>query len=170
MPGKVVGPGTPAAIRKDSHWSVPEAELVLVYNSRGQQVGVTLGNDMSARDIEGANLLYLPQAKIYDRSCAIGPYVVVGPTETEIRTWKMEMDIARQGKWLFRGATALDRLKRSFEELTQWLWTSQSFPQGVMLLTGTGIIPPNEFRLQEGDQVYITVEQIGRLENPIIQV
>jgi 2-dehydro-3-deoxy-D-arabinonate dehydratase len=170
LPEKVSGPMDPVGIRQDAFWSVPEAELALVLNSRGEIVGCTLGNDMSARDIEGHNLLYLPQAKVYDRSCAIGPWIVVGIEESVVRTWKIHLEVQWEGEWIFRGATNLDRLKRSFDDLVGYLRRSQTFPHGVVLLTGTGIIPPDGFRLKAGDLVQISVEEIGILANPVVTV
>ncbi|MCL5098659.1 MAG: fumarylacetoacetate hydrolase family protein [Candidatus Omnitrophica bacterium] len=170
LPEKVSGPLEPVGIRKDTHWSVPEAELALVINSRRRIVGYTLGNDMSARRLEGENLLYLPQAKIYDHSCAVGPCITVGPDEAEVRTWKIHLDIKRKDEWLFKGATALDRLKRPFNVLVDYLTRSQTFPHGVILLTGTGIVLPDNSALQEGDIIKICLDEIGTLENPVAAV
>lgn len=170
MPGKAVGPGDAVGIRRDARWSVPEPELVLVLNSRGEVAGYTIGNDMSSRDIEGENLLYLPQAKIYERSCALGPWVVVGPDEAEARTWTVRLTIRREGRDVVAGDTAISRIRRSFAELAGWLFRSQKFPQGAFLLTGTGIVPPNEFTLLEGDHVRIEISGIGVLENPVTAV
>lgn len=167
---KVVGPNDPVGIRADATWSVPEPELALVMNSQGQLVGLTIGNDMSSRDIEGENLLYLPQAKIYDRSCALGPWIVLGPSETEARGWEVGITIRRGGEVAFTGATAIDRLKRSFSELREHLWRSQAFPQGAVLLTGTGVVPDESFTLQAGDQVAITISGIGTLANDVVVV
>ena len=125
---------------------------------------------MSSRDIEGENLLYLPQAKIYDRSCAMGPFIRVGATEAEARTWAIHIEISRQDKKVFQGDTGVNQIKRGFEELAGYLFRSQSFPQGAALLTGTGIVPPNDFTLQVGDKIQIEVSGIGRLENPVREV
>src|ERR1043166_2189967 len=145
LPHKVVGPGDAVGIRKDAHWNVPEPELALVINSRGEIVGYTIGNDMSARDIEGENLLYLPQAKIYTGSCAVGPFITVGIAENTARTWNIHLRIERAGTAVFEGETSANRIKRPFAEMVNYLFRSQSFPQGAVLLTGTGIVPPDEF-------------------------
>ena len=170
LPEKVVGPSEPVGIRADAHWNVPEPELALVINSQGTIVGYTIGNDVSSRDIEGENLLYLPQAKIYHRSCAIGPCIVVGSTETVARTWIVTMQIYREGRIIFEGQTAVNQIKRSFEELVSYLYRSQTFPHGAVLLTGTGIVPGNDFTLQPDDKVRIEVNGIGVLENTVIVV
>jgi 2-dehydro-3-deoxy-D-arabinonate dehydratase len=170
LPEKVIGPGEAVGIRTDAQWNVPEPELALVINSKGTIVGYTIGNDMSSRDIEGENLLYLPQAKIYHRSCAVGPCIVVGSTETVARTWTIRLQIYRTGRIIFEGQTSLDQIKRSFEELVRYLYRSQSFPYGAVLLTGTGIVPEDNFTLQPDDRVRIEVDGIGVLENPVIRV
>ena len=162
---KAVGPGDAVGIRADAKWNVPEPELALVLNRRGELVGYTAGNDMSSRDIEGENLLYLPQAKVYDRSCALGPFIKVGVTEATARTWTIRVQILRAGAEVFAGETLVDRIKRSFDELTGWLNRSQTFPMGVVLLTGTGVVPANEFTLAVGDRVTINISGIGTLEN-----
>ncbi|MBL9127861.1 MAG: fumarylacetoacetate hydrolase family protein, partial [Verrucomicrobiales bacterium] len=167
---KVVGPGQAVGIRQDARWNVPEPELALVLNSRAEVVGYTIGNDMSSRDIEGENLLYLPQAKIYEGSCALGPTLVVGATEADARTWTIGVDIARAGKSVFSGETSVGRIKRTFGELAAWLFRSQKFPHGAVLLTGTGVVPPNEFTLEAGDRVRITLGPVGTLENPVVRV
>lgn len=167
LPKKVVGPSEPVGIRADAHWNVPEPELALVINSQGTIVGYTIGNDVSSRDIEGENLLYLPQAKIYHRSCAIGPCIVVGSTETVARTWIITMQIYREGRIIFEGQTAVNQIKRSFEELVSYLYRSQTFLHGAVLLTGTGIVPGNDFTLQPDDKVRIEVNGIGVLENTV---
>jgi 2-dehydro-3-deoxy-D-arabinonate dehydratase len=170
LPEKVVGPGEPVGIRMDAQWNVPEPELALVINSQGTIVGYTIGNDMSSRDIEGENLLYLPQAKIYHRSCAIGPCIVVGTTETVARTWTIRLQIYRGGKIIFEGQTIVNQIKRSFEELVSYLYRSQTFSYGAVLLTGTGIVPGDNFTLQPGDRIRIEVNGIGVLENTVIMV
>src|SRR5881275_3443089 len=147
MPHKVVGPGGSVGIRRDAKWNVPEPELALVLSSKGKIVGFTIGNDMSSRDIEGANLLYLPQAKIYDGSCALGPWIHLGASETEARSWAIDLKILRQNAPVFSGQTSVSQIKRGFEELAGYLFRSQSFPYGAVLLTGTGIIPPDSFTL-----------------------
>jgi len=170
LPEKVVGPGEPVGIRMDAQWNVPEPELALIINSQGNIVGYTIGNDMSSRDIEGENLLYLPQAKIYHHSCAIGPCIVVGSTETVARTWNITLQIYRGGNIIFEGQTTVNQIKRSFEELVSYLYRSQIFPYGAVLLTGTGIVPGNNFTLQPDDRVRIEVHGIGVLENSVIMV
>jgi 2-dehydro-3-deoxy-D-arabinonate dehydratase len=164
---KVVGPGDTVGIRGDSRWNVPEPELALVMNSRGTLVGCTIGNDMSSRDIEGANLLYLPQAKVYDRSCALGPWIVLACDEAAIRRWTISVAIARGGSDVFSGETGVDKIKRSFQELIGHLWRSQSFPRGAVLLTGTGVVPDESFTLQAGDRVTIGISGIGSLANTV---
>jgi 2-dehydro-3-deoxy-D-arabinonate dehydratase len=170
LPEKVVGPDEPVGIRKDGRWNVPEPELALVLNSRGEIKGYTIGNDMSSRDIEGENLLYLPQAKTYHRSCALGPCISLGITESEARSWKIRIEIERQGQVVFDGKTTVDQIKRSFAELAEYLFRSQNFPSGAILLTGTGIVPPDDFSLKPDDRVRISISGIGVLSNPVIQV
>jgi 2-dehydro-3-deoxy-D-arabinonate dehydratase len=170
LPEKVVGPGETVGIRSDAKWSVPEPELAFVINSRGNIVGFTIGNDMSSRDIEGENLLYLPQAKIYERSCAIGPLVVVGANEAEARSWKIHVAIERKGARVFEGETSVGQIKRTFDELVQYLFRSQKFPNGAILLTGTGVVPPDTFTLQAGDKITISISGIGVLENTVTVV
>lgn len=169
-PDKVVGPGEAVGIRRDAKWSVPEPELALVLNSRGEVVGYTIGNDMSSRDIEGENLLYLPQAKIYERSCALGPSITVGVTDADARGWSIQIDIQRAGQTVFRGDTSANRMKRLFGELAEWLFRSQKFPNGAILLTGTGIVPPDDFTLQPGDVVRIQISGVGVLQNEVVTV
>jgi 2-dehydro-3-deoxy-D-arabinonate dehydratase len=170
LPHKVVGPGAAVGIRRDAKWNVPEPELTLVFNSRGALAGFTVGNDMSSRDIEGENLLYLPQAKVYDRSCALGPWVVVGCGESAARTWSIGIKIRRVGREVFEGRTGVDRIKRGFDELRDYLFRSQSFPHGAMLLTGTGIVPPDTFTLCRGDEISIAISGIGTLTNAVAVV
>ncbi|MFM7076200.1 MAG: fumarylacetoacetate hydrolase family protein [Planctomycetaceae bacterium] len=167
---KVVGTGDAVGIRSDARWNVPEPELALVMNGRGAIVGCAVGNDMSSRDIEGENLLYLPQAKTYDRSCALGPWVALETDEALIRRWTIAIGIARAGKTVFAGETRVDQIKRRFDELAAWLWRSQRFPHGVVLLTGTGIVPDESFTLLPGDRVTIRVDGVGTLENTVITV
>ncbi len=170
LPEKVVAPEGPVGIRRDARWNVPEPELVLAINSQGKVVGYSIGNDMSSRDIEGENVLYLPQAKIYDRSCAVGPFITVGVTESEARSWDIRLRIERHGKLLFTGQTSVGQIKRSFDELAGFLFRSQQFRHGAFLLTGTGIVPPDTFTLEEGDQVGIEISGIGVLSNPVVRV
>ena len=170
LPHKVVGTGDAVGIRRDARWSVPEPELVLVLNSRGALVGYAIGNDMSSRDIEGENLLYLPQAKIYNRSCALGPWVVVGATEVTARRWTISIVIRRGGREVFGGSTRVSRIKRRFAELRRYLVRSQDFPHGAMLFTGTGIVPADDFTLHRGDVVTISISGIGTLSNTVVVV
>jgi len=170
LPHKVVASGDAVGIRQDARWSVPEPELALVMSSAGRVVGYSIGNDMSSRDIEGENLLYLPQAKIYSRSCAIGPWIIVGPTEQDARDWTVQLQIRRNGAMVFDGETRIDQLKRTFDELVEHLFRSQTFPTGAVLLTGAGIVPDDTFTLNAGDAVRITISGIGTLENPVVVV
>src|SRR5882672_787186 len=147
----------------DSRWNVPEPELTLAVNAAGRIFGVTIGNDMSSRDIEGENPLYLPQAKVYDGSCALGPCILLSaspPSKTAI-----QLEIARQGKTVFKGNTTLAELKREPKELAKFLFRENSFPQGVFLMTGTGIVPKDDFTLTSGDAIRISIDGIGTLEN-----
>ena len=163
---RVVGAGGKVAIRSDARWSVPEPELVLLVSPRGKITGYTIGNDMSSRDIEGENPLYLPQAKVYDRSCALGPCLLISeeplPAETEIR-----IEIERAEKIAFSGATSLAEMKRKPQELVGYLYRCNSFPHGCFLFTGTGIVPPDSFTLQTGDEIRITIPPIGSLVNEV---
>jgi 2-dehydro-3-deoxy-D-arabinonate dehydratase len=170
LPHKVVAQGDVVGIRKDARWSVPEPELALVMNSRGGIVGYTIGNDMSSRDIEGENLLYLPQAKTYHRSCAVGPWITVGESEEEARSWRIALKVQRDGHLVFSGETSVGQLKRSFTELAEFLFRCQVFDQGAVLLTGTGVVPPDDFTLQPGDSIRIDISGIGTLENSVIEV
>lgn len=167
-PEHVAGTGQYVHIRRDAKWSVPEPELTVLLNARGRIVGYTVGNDMSSRDIEGENPLYLPQAKVYDRSCALGPCILVAseplPKETPIR-----VEIERGRRVEFSGATTLAELKRPIEELSEYLFRENSFPRGVFLMTGTGVVPPDEFSLAAGDRIRITIDPIGTLENEVTQ-
>ncbi len=167
---KVVATGEAVGIRKDATWNVPEPELALVFNSKGRMVGHTIGNDMSSRDIEGENLLYLPQAKTYHRSCSLGPCIKLGSSEAAAREWKIRIAILRFGQPVFTGETSVAQLKRSFDELADYLFRSQVYPHGVVLLTGTGVVPPDGFTLQAGDVVEIEIPGLGVLKNPVTVV
>ncbi len=167
---KTVATGGDVGIRADAEWNVPEPELALVFNTRRELVGYTIGNDMSSRDIEGENLLYLPQAKTYRASCALGPFITVGASETEAREWTIGVKIERGGAEMFAGETGVGKIKRSFEELAGWLHRSQEFPCGAVLLTGTGVVPANEFTLAAGDVVRIRISGIGELVNRVAVV
>jgi 2-dehydro-3-deoxy-D-arabinonate dehydratase len=170
LPDKVVPTGEPVGIRRDSTWNVPEPELALVLSSRGQVVGYTIGNDMSSRSIEGENLLYLPQAKTYFRSCSLGPWMTLGTPESAARTWSISLEIHRQGKSVFTGTTTVGQIKRTFDELAGFLFRSQVFPHGAVLLTGTGVVPDDSFTLQESDEVTIAISGIGTLRNTVALV
>jgi 2-dehydro-3-deoxy-D-arabinonate dehydratase len=165
-PWRVRGPGQPIRVRRDARWSVPEPELALVISPRGTIVGYTIGNDVSSRDIEGENPLYLPQAKVYDGSCALGPAVLVaesplGPATT------IGLRILRDGGAAFEGTTTLEQMRRRPEELAEWLYRETSFPDGAILLTGTGVVPPDDFTLRSGDEVRIEIQGIGVLVNRV---
>ena len=153
-------------IRKDSKWDVPEPELTLVITSSGKIVGYTIGNDMSSRSIEGENPLYLPQAKVYDGCAAVGPCIFVTesplPEQTEI-----ELSISRAGSVVFNNAIAISQIKRKFSQLVEFLFMEYSFPQGALLMTGTGIVPDSSFTLQSGDKIDITIGPIGTLSNTV---
>ena len=165
-PHRVAACGTPVRIRGDSKWNVPEPELTLAVNSAGEIFGYTIGNDMSSRDIEGENPLYLPQAKVYDRSAALGPCLLLAdaplPGDTLI-----ELEIARSGSTVFTGSTSLHQIKRPLPSLAEFLFRDNTFPHGCYLMTGTGIVPPDEFTLQPGDTICITIPPIGTLENSV---
>ena len=160
LPHRVVGPGAKVAIRDDASWSVPEPELTLFVTPRGKIAGYTVGNDMSSRDIEGENPLYLPQAKVYDRSCALGPCLLIGDEPLSAAT-EIALEIYRSGAMAFSGATTLNEMKRKPEELVEYLYRNNSFPHGCFLLTGTGIVPPDSFTLKLGDEIRITIPPIG---------
>ncbi len=165
-PQRVVGPGESLHLRRDSAWIVPEPELVLAVTRRGRIIGWTVGNDLSCRDIEGENPLYLPQAKTFARCAALGPGLLVAtavpPPTTEIR-----MTIERRGTCVFEGLAPLSQMKRRPEELVDFLFRDNSHPEGCLLMTGTGIVPPSGFSLQAGDLVSIAIDGIGTLENPV---
>jgi len=165
-PHRVVGQNEKVAIRRDASWSVPEPELALFISPKGRIVGYTIGNDMSSRDIEGENPLYLPQAKVYDRSCALGPCLLV-VSEPLPKSTEIQLEILRGGKSAFTGSTSLLELKRDPVDLVQYLYHSSSFPGGCFLLTGTGIVPPDSFTLRPGDDIRITIPPIGTLTNAV---
>ncbi len=165
-PARVVGHGQPVRIRKDSSWNVPEPELTLLVSSSAEIIGYTVGNDMSSRSIEGENPLYLPQAKSYDGSTALGPGVLV-TSDPFPKASQISLRIERDGKVVFDESTSVDQIKRSFEDLVEYLYRECSFPYGCYLMTGTGIIPENDFTLQRGDTVHITIDGIGTLVNGV---
>ena len=165
---RVAGPSSHVRIRSDAKWNVPEPELTLLINQRGQIIGYTVGNDMSSRDIEGENPLYLPQAKVYDRSCALGPCILVTP-EPLPTTTPIRLEILRGGAAAFSAETTLAELKRTPVSLVEYLFRDNSFPAGAFLMTGTGIVPPDSFTLAPGDRIRITIDPIGTLENEVVQ-
>jgi 2-dehydro-3-deoxy-D-arabinonate dehydratase len=163
---RVAGPGEKVRIRRDSKWNVPEPELALVISPEGKITGYTIGNDMSSRDIEGENPLYLPQAKVYDRSCALGPAILVSDDPMPSTT-SVALEIRRGGGVVFSDSTTLAAMKRRPEELVEYLYRETSFPNGCILLTGTGVIPPDTFTLQSGDEIAISIDGIGTLRNTV---
>jgi 2-dehydro-3-deoxy-D-arabinonate dehydratase len=165
-PHRVVGPNQKVAIRDDAKWNVPEPELTLLITPNGKITGYTIGNDMSSRDIEGENPLYLPQAKVYDRSCALGPCILVSAAPLA-KTTEIGLEILRAGKSEFSGETTLEALKRDPASLVEYLYRNNSFPSGCFLLTGTGIVPPDAFTLKAGDEIRITIPPIGTLSNRV---
>jgi 2-dehydro-3-deoxy-D-arabinonate dehydratase len=169
-PRRVSGPGEAVAIRSDSTWDVPEPELALVINVHREIVGYTVGNDMSSRSIEGENPLYLPQAKMYSASAALGPRIALTSEVADARNLKIELVIERDGAEHFRGETSTGQIHRTFDDLVSYLHRGNTFPDGVVLMTGTGIIPPDAFTLADGDVVHITIEGIGTLTNPVTRL
>ena len=167
-PGRVANPGTDVHIRRDATWNVPEPELTLAVNASGTIFGYCVGNDVSSRDIEGENPLYLPQAKVYDRSAAVGPALAIlpepPPPETEIR-----LQIDRDGAIILRDSTTLAAMHRSLDELVAHLYSELTFPVGCLLMTGTGIVPDDDFTLHVGDRVTITITGVGQLRNTVGQ-
>ncbi len=168
-PGRVSGPGEPIRVRYDSQWSVPEPEFALVVSPELKLVGFTIGNDMSARDIEGENPLYLPQAKLYSQCCGLGPCVLLPEEPIDLPATKIVLSIDRNRDTVFQGETNLGELNREFEDLIGWLGRENEFAAGAVLLTGTGIVPPDEFSLEDGDKVSIEVTGIGTLTNPVVK-
>jgi 2-dehydro-3-deoxy-D-arabinonate dehydratase len=166
---RVVGPGEPVRVRRDSRWSVPEPELALILSPQLKIVGFTIGNDMSARDIEGENPLYLPQAKVYDQCCALGPVITLASAMPPAERISIHLSIQRNQAKVFEGSTSIAAMARAFDDLVHWLSRDNSFPQGAVLLTGTGVVPPDNFALALGDLVSIEVTGIGRLENWVEQ-
>ncbi len=166
-PNRVVGPGGRIRIRNDAKWNVSEPELTLIISPKGKLVAYTIGNDVSSRDIEGENPLYLPQAKTYKGACALGPCFVLASSVPDPKTLAIKLVIKRQGETVFEGATSISQMKRTFEDLIAYLMREQEFPNGVLLLTGTGVVPPDDFTLHHGDQVNINVPEIGTLRNVV---
>jgi len=166
LPHRIAAHKQEVFIRKDSSWNVPEPELTLYINSNGEIQGYTIGNDMSSRSIEGENPLYLPQAKVYDKSAALGPCLCV-MDEPISRETNIQLVIKRNAQNVFEGSIQVNKIKRSFEELAEYLFLESTFPVGCFLMTGTGIVPPDSFTLQQGDEVNITIDGIGTLTNKV---
>ena len=164
---RVVGPGELVRVRRDSKWSVPEPELALYVSPDFRIVGYGIGNDMSARDIEGENPLYLPQAKVYDQSCALGPVVTLPSAMPPRDQVQIDLRIERAGTTAFEGTTRLSEMARPLEGLVEWLGRDNSFPHGAILFTGTGIVPPDDFTLASGDRITIEITGIGKLVNSV---
>ena len=163
---RVIGPGGNIRIRSDATWSVPEPELTLVINPHAEIVGYTIGDDMSSRDIEGENPLYLPQAKVYDGSCALGPCVLLADVPLP-KTTTISVSIQREGSVVFTGSTSIAEIKREFTELVSYLFRDNTFPAGACLMTGTGVVPEDDFTLAHGDVVVIAIDGIGTLSNTV---
>ncbi|QDT91053.1 fumarylacetoacetate hydrolase family protein [Gimesia algae] len=168
-PNRVCGPNQPVRVRFDSQWSVPEPELALVVSPDLRLVGYTIGNDMSARDIEGENPLYLPQAKFYKQCCGLGPCILLHEQPLDREATQIQLTIEREGEEVFRGDTSIAEMARGLEDLIGWLGKENDFPSGVILLTGTGVVPPDEFTLEDRDIVSIEISGIGTLINPIVK-
>ncbi|MEY4929305.1 MAG: hypothetical protein RI909_29 [Bacteroidota bacterium] len=166
LPHRVSGQGEEVFIRKDSAWNVPEPELTLFINSAGEIQAYTAGNDMSSRSIEGENPLYLPQAKVYERSCALGPCLFV-PEKPISQETLISISIKRDHQEVFSNSIPLNRMKRNLPELATWLYKACKFQYGSFLMTGTGIVPPNDFTLQANDEVSVSIEGIGTLTNTV---
>jgi 2-dehydro-3-deoxy-D-arabinonate dehydratase len=166
---RTVGPGEGVGIRADSEWDVPEPELAVVVH-RGDIVGYTVGNDASSRSLEGENPLYLPQAKVYDRCCAVGPCIASPETVGDPRDLDLSMTIERDGETEFDGSTSTAKMARSSEELVSYLNRHNAVPDLTVFMTGTSLVPEDDFTLEEGDHVTIDIENIGRLENPVVSV
>jgi 2-dehydro-3-deoxy-D-arabinonate dehydratase len=169
-PNRVSGPNDPIAIRGDSEWDVPEPELAILLNTDGELVGYTVGNDVSSRSIEGENPLYLPQAKVYSMSVAIGPAITTTDELPDASNLEIELSIRREGELLFQDTTSTSRMHRSLRDLMGYLRRGNQFPAGVFLLTGTGIVPPSELTLRDGDEVIIRIEGLGALVNPVVRL
>jgi len=167
-PSRVSHPGDPIRVRRDAKWSVPEPELTLAISPDLRIVGYTVGNDVSSRDIEGENPLYLPQAKIYHGSAAIGPVVVLADAAPNITTAEIHLLIRRNDDVAFDGRTSVSQMARTLPSLAEWLGKENHFPDGVFLMTGTGIVPPDEFSLMPGDVVSIRIGGVGTLTNPVV--
>lgn len=169
-PSRVSGPGQPVGIRADSTWDVPEPEVTLVINAHREVIGYTVGNDMSSRSIEGENPLYLPQAKMYAACAGLGPVIALADEVADPGRLSVKLTIERDGAVLFEGDTSTDQLARSFDDLVSYMHRHNIFPNGAFLMTGTGIIPPSEFTLEDGDVVSIAVSGIGTLTQPVVRL
>jgi 2-dehydro-3-deoxy-D-arabinonate dehydratase len=167
-PSRVAGPGHAIRIRRDSNWNVPEPELALAVNSGGKIIGYTIGNDVSSRDIEGENPLYLPQAKVYSACCGLGPSIYISSKPLDPAT-EIHLEILRERSPEFEGRTDLTQMKRTPGELVEYLFRDNTFPVGCFLLTGTGVVPPDSFTLFPADEVRITIEPIGTLVNRVVR-
>ena len=166
-PGRIRGPRQPIAVRADSGWDVPEPELCVVVDRRGRVVAYTVGNDVSSRRIEGENPLYLPQAKIYRGSCALGPCLVPIAEAPPLEKMDISLEVSRDGAVVYADVVHVADMRRSVEELVAWLFRAQDFPCGVMLMTGTAIVPSDDFTLHPGDDVHIAITGLGELSNPV---
>ena len=169
-PERVSGPGEAIAVRGDSSWDVPEPELALVVNRDGETVGYTVGNDVSSRSIEGENPLYLPQAKVYTACVALGPVVALAWEVPDPARLPIRLTIRRGGEVRFQDETSTDQMHRTFDDLVHYLRRFNRFPVGVVLMTGTGLVPPSEFTLEDGDEVEIAIESVGTLRNPVVRL
>jgi len=168
-PSRCSGHGGPLRIRSDAIWNVPEPELALVLSRDARIVGYTIGNDMSSRDIEGDNPLYLPQAKVYNQCCGLGPWITLAAGMPERSSIGIALSIHRKSEQVFAGKTSIAEMAREFEDLVQWLFRDNDFPNGAFLLTGTGVVPDSDFTLHPDDVVTITIDGIGSLKNTIVQ-
>ena len=168
-PHRVSGHLGPLRIRRDSAWNVPEPEVTLVLSPSLKIVGLTVGNDMSSRDIEGENPLYLPQAKCYDQCAGVGPWITLFDLLPPAQSLGVSLKIERGERIVFEQQTSAGEMARSFEDLVDWLGRENSFPQGAFLMTGTGIVPTSDFTLHAGDMVHITIDRVGTLSNPVVQ-
>jgi len=169
MASRVSGPEEFVRVRSDSKWSVPEPEFTLAINPAGKIVGYTIGNDMSARDIEGENPLYLPQAKVYRQCAAIGPSILLATEPLDLDATKINLTITRDEDEYFTDNTALSQMARTFDDLASWLYREDDFPNGVLMMTGTGIVPEDDMTLEDGDVVTIEITGIGTLTNPVVK-
>lgn len=166
-PERVRGPEQSIGVREDSTWDVPEPELAVVVDAAGRVAGYVVGNDVSSRSIEGDNPLYLPQAKVYQGSCALGPCIVPVDAAPELAAMRIALQVARDGVTIYRDEVRVDDLRHEPEDLASWLYRAMPFPAGAILLTGTAIVPPNDFTLMPGDLVEISIPGLGTLLNPV---